>query len=80
MHSSIIMHNFYHVVFVMMSQEAPEKYIVGYIRNPNFAIPEPDQNFDYFCTEKLGATFLIPTRTQKLLLPDYITTPSISES
>ena len=25
MHSSIIMHNFYHVVFVMMSQEAPEK-------------------------------------------------------
>ena len=24
MHSSIIIHNFYHVVFVMMSQEAPE--------------------------------------------------------
>ena len=58
------MHNFYHVVFVMMSQEAPEKDVVGYIRNPDFVIPELNQNFDYFCTEKLGATFLIPRHNQ----------------
>ena len=39
MHSSIIIHNFYHVVFVMMSQEAPEYDVVGYIRNPRNKTP-----------------------------------------